>query len=232
MSSGKSALVLSTTGAIGKSLLRDLLKSGAFRTVTTIESKMFEYNGPNKEALVQKVVDFEKLQDYKEEFSGSYDTIFCTLESEFTENYAKEHIINAAKLIKQQNPKELHFLYSSSAGANVNSSFLYMKTKGEIEKELCDIGFNQISIFRPILFKTDKVRDKAGLVEYVFFNLTHLIDYVFPKWASVHIDIISKAMRRVAIEDYDIDVETTILDHGTLLKEINHMQIHEIGDAE
>ena len=36
-------------------------------------------------------------------------------------------------------------------------------------------------------------------------------------------------MIRVAIEDFDIDVETTVLDHGTLLKEISNMQIHEIG---
>jgi hypothetical protein len=40
------------TGAVGKTLLIDLLKSGTFKTITTIGRREFEYNGPNKEALV------------------------------------------------------------------------------------------------------------------------------------------------------------------------------------
>jgi hypothetical protein len=39
------------------------------------------------------------------------------------------------------------------------------------------------------------------------------------------------AMRKVAIEDFDVDfdIDTTILDDGTLMEKFSHNQIHEIG---
>lgn len=41
-----------------------------------------------------------------------------------------------------------HFSYISSAGANKNSWFLYMKTKGEVEEALAAQQFPHLSIFR------------------------------------------------------------------------------------
>jgi oxidoreductase len=63
----------------------------------------------------------------------------------------KNYVINVAKLIREQNPSaDLQFLYYySSARANPDSSFLYMKTKGEIKRELTEIGFNKVTIFCP-----------------------------------------------------------------------------------
>jgi hypothetical protein len=40
------------TGAIGKALLLDLLESGTFKTVIAVGRREFEYDGPNKGALV------------------------------------------------------------------------------------------------------------------------------------------------------------------------------------
>ena len=41
-------------GPVDMTLLKELLKSGIFRIVTTVGSKEFEYDGPNKESLVCK----------------------------------------------------------------------------------------------------------------------------------------------------------------------------------
>ncbi|RIA95867.1 hypothetical protein C1645_816168 [Glomus cerebriforme] len=232
----RSALILGVTGPVGKTLLIDLLKSGTFKTVTTIGRKEFEYNGPNKETLVQKVVNFEKLDEYKEAFTGPFDTVFCTLgtnraETGSAEDYLikteKDYVINAAKLIKQQNPSaNLQFLYCSSAGA-----YLYMPIKTEIEQELTEIGFTKVSIFRPGLLKTDKIRDTASYIERWFVTFINWFDYMFPKKAIVHVEIVSKAIRRFATEDVEgVDIDSTIKDNGTLVEEINHKQIHEIGN--
>ncbi|CAB4416654.1 unnamed protein product [Rhizophagus irregularis] len=170
MSNNRSALFLGATGAVGKALLIDLLKSGNYKTITTIGRREFEYNGPNKEALIQKVVSFEKLDDHKEAFTG----------------FIRYRIL----YIRQQNPSEdLHFLYCSSAGANPKSSFLYMKTKGEIEQELTEIGK-----------------------------------------AIVHVDVVGRAMRKVATEEVEFeDYEITLADNGTLIETANHKKIHEIA---
>jgi hypothetical protein len=39
-------------------------------------------------------------------------------------------------------------------------------------------------------------------------------------------------MRKIAVDDddVDVDVDTTVLENGTLVKEINNYQIHEIGN--
>ena len=39
-------------------------------------------------------------------------------------------------------------------------------------------------------------------------------------------------MRKVAIEDFDVDVDidSTIVDNGTLMGKFRHKQIHEIGN--
>jgi len=239
MSTNKNALFLGATGAVGKTLLIDLLKSGTYKTITTIGRREFEYNGPNKEALIQKVVSFEKLDDHKEAFAGPYDTVFCTLgttraEAGSVENFVKidkDYVINAAKLIRQQNPStNLQFLYCSSAGANPNSSFLYMKTKGEIEQELVEIGFNKVTIFRPGFLKADRVRFNLSYIELLFIILVNLLDYIIPKKAIVHVDTVGRAMRRVATEEAEIEYpDITIRDDGNLIETINHQTIHEIG---
>ncbi|GBC04207.1 hypothetical protein RclHR1_05570008 [Rhizophagus clarus] len=240
MSAERSALFLGATGAVGKTLLVDLLKSGSYKTITTIGRREFEYTGPNKEALIQKVVSFDNLDDHKEAFAGSYDTVFCTLgttkaEAGSAENFVKidkDYVINAAKLIKQQNPSvDIQFLYCSSTGANANSSFLYMKTKGEIERELAEVGFNKIAIFRPGFLKADRVRANVSYFEILFVFLISLLDYIVPKKAVVHVDVVGRAMRKVATEEAEYeDPDIIILDNGTLIETINHKRIHEIGD--
>jgi oxidoreductase len=130
-----------------------------------------------------------------------YSTVFCTLgttraKAGTTEDFVKinkEYVINAAKLIVQQNPStDLQFFYCSSAGANANSSFLYLKTKGEIEKEITEIGFKKVCIFQPGFLKIDKIRDRAGFVEWGYYNLINWFDYIIPKIAIIHVNVVSR----------------------------------------
>jgi len=49
------------TGAVGKTLLRDILKSGTFKSVTAVGRREFAYDGPNKESLVQKFLNYKVI---------------------------------------------------------------------------------------------------------------------------------------------------------------------------
>ena len=63
---GQSALILGATGAVGKNLLRELLDSSHFTRVGEFgrRTTALDTDGlNNKEKLVQKVVDFEKLRE-------------------------------------------------------------------------------------------------------------------------------------------------------------------------
>lgn len=79
MSATKSALLLGATGATGKHLLRELIKSPEFgrvgeygRRVTPLDS----LNAP-ADKLEQKVIDFEKLDEAGLK-DGKWDVVFIT----------------------------------------------------------------------------------------------------------------------------------------------------------
>ena len=66
MSTGISALVLGASGAIGKALLSELTNHPTFTKITLITRRQLDIDNPKVE---QKIVDFEKLEDYKDSFS-------------------------------------------------------------------------------------------------------------------------------------------------------------------
>lgn len=57
-----------------------------------------------------------------------------------------------------------HFSLVSSKGANADSWFLYMKTKGESELSCKNLDFDRLSIFRPGMLQRG---DESRLVERV-----------------------------------------------------------------
>ncbi|CAG8652052.1 5614_t:CDS:2 [Funneliformis mosseae] len=238
MSTGKNALIFGATGAVGKTLLKDLLNCEYFKSITSTGRREVAYDGPNKESLIQKVIDFEKLDEHKDVFVG-YDTVFCTLgttkaQAGSAENFVKidkDYVLNSAKLVKEQNPnKEIHYLYCSSKGANANSPFLYLKTKGEIENGLKEIGFKKLSIFRPGNLKISEPRDQGRRrFEEIALKFASVVEMIFPQKISVHVDIVGKAMKRVATNDAKVEVNQTTLENGTVFEIYEHMQIHEIG---
>lgn len=47
------------------------------------------------------------------------------------------------------NERSKHFIYVSASVANPNSRIFFPRLKGRVEKELVDLGFQKLSIFRP-----------------------------------------------------------------------------------
>ena len=74
----KSALVLGSTGAVGKHLLQHLLASGEFTRVGEYGRRVTPLADlPGKEELEQKVIDFDKV-DGAVIRAGNWDVIFIT----------------------------------------------------------------------------------------------------------------------------------------------------------
>jgi len=198
-----SVLVIGSTGATGVHVIDELLKCGLFKKVTSVARKELDYQGPNKELLVQEIVDFEKIEEYKDAFKGHSHMISCFGTTRKTAGSAEmqhridhDYVYNAAKLFKEQNPDgKLHYVHMSSGRADANSSFQFIKTKGQLEEDLKSLKFSRLSIFRPAPL-LNRGHDKR-FFESVFGVVAKGLNYVTDNRAGIPVTTLAKALVRV-----------------------------------
>ncbi|KAJ3164944.1 Oxidoreductase htatip2 [Geranomyces variabilis] len=209
------ALVMGATGAVGKALIRELLADSppAYSKVTAIVRKELDYDGPNRDRLVQKIVDFENLEKDKAVFA-EHDTMYCTFgttkaaagSAAAFEKIDRDYVLSAAKLFHTANSattttsRPLQFLYCSSGGANARSWFLYMRVKGEIEEAVKSMGFNRVGIFRPAFLVVEESR---GGQKRVAESLLHpVMDNGVARWMGLATPVgaVARAMKTWALK--------------------------------
>ena len=162
------ALVIGATGATGRELVKLLIADIEVEKVT-----IFVRNAPviDHEKLIVHVIDFNKIQNHKDLIKG--DVLFSALgttkkdaggkKEQYLVDYTFQHEFAKIAAI---NGVENYSLVSS-VGANSKSSFLYPKTKGELEEAVKKLSFRKIDIFQPpmLIRQPDLMRagEKSGI---------------------------------------------------------------------
>ncbi|SMN19986.1 similar to Saccharomyces cerevisiae YER004W FMP52 Protein of unknown function, localized to the mitochondrial outer membrane [Maudiozyma saulgeensis] len=166
-----SALVLGATGLCGGFFLK-------FANASTKLSKVYSITRSKPSISV----DEQKVDLITNKDSANWDQLIQNLDSDiqylFTalattrvaaggtdQQYAIDHDLNMklAKAAKQKGCKTV--VVVSSMGANADSYFFYPKMKGEIEKDLTEMGFEKTIILRPGIIlgdRGDKIHSGAG----------------------------------------------------------------------
>ena len=132
---------------------------------------------------------------------------FCTLGTTralagSAENFIKiDHDIplKAATLFKESlDNKPGYFQLVTAGGSNKNSFFLYPKTKGLLEEGITNLGFSQLSIFRPgLLLLEGQERPSPRFLEGLAISFVNMIGI---QTGSISIASVAKAMRKLAEE--------------------------------
>ena len=162
------ALVLGATGATGRELVMQLLAHPAFGEVS-----IFVRKKPALEHQKLKVheIDFSKLNSYKNLVVG--DVLFSALgttlkvagskANQYEVDYTYQY--EFAKMASENGVN--HYALVSSTGANKDSCFFYLKTKGALEEEIKKLSFTAIQIFQPptLIRQADLLRpaEKRGI---------------------------------------------------------------------
>ncbi|KAI7901888.1 uncharacterized protein BX663DRAFT_512738 [Cokeromyces recurvatus] len=208
----KTAMIFGATGAVGKQLLKDILKNGTYAKVISVGRRPVEIedNTIPQDKLVQKTIDFNNLEAYRNDFKGVSD-VFCCLgttraDAGSAENFIKidqTYVLDSARLIAEENKTDkalspVHFLYCSASNSNKNSMFLYPKTKGETEAALEEIGFEKVSIFRPGFLETVEPRTRPRMSESIAFSIFKPINQLFNLNMVISVETVGKAMHKVA----------------------------------
>ncbi|CAO0802209.1 unnamed protein product [Mucor circinelloides] len=241
----KTAMVFGATGAVGKQLLKDVLKNGKYAKVVAVGRRPVELDESiPQDKLVQKTVDFENLEAHREDFKNVSD-VFCCLattraDAGSADKFIKidqTYVLDSAKIIQEENKPAgselapVHFLYCSSTGANKNSMFLYPKTKGQTEEKLAETGFEKVSIFRPGLLEVVEPRTHPRLLEPVAVAICKPIFNLFGYKGVNSVDTVGKAMHKVA-EDSSIkpadasSIKKSVI--GSLVSAFNKNDIENI----
>ncbi|KAI9199641.1 uncharacterized protein BJ171DRAFT_427489 [Polychytrium aggregatum] len=218
MASGDlSAFVLGPTGMVGKKLVSELLHSPRFSKVTTIHRRAFKDDEKadfpkTNSKLVEKIVDFDKLEEHREYFRG-HDVGFCCLgttraDAGSAENFVKidhDYVLKSAQLYHAETEpgKPSHFVLLTSAGSNKCSYFLYPRTKGLLEFNCANLGFDRLTILRPGLLDIGQDRRPSSrpLEHLGHMVYTNLLTETMRKTLGISTGNVAAAMRKVA-EDW------------------------------
>ena len=197
------AIIAGSSGLIGSNLLDILLQGDFYDEVLVLVRKELSIQHPK---LTQLVVDFDQLEAYADQLTGH--AVFCSLGTtrHKTPDRAVYHKIDhdypliLAQLAHKNGVAQYHLV--SSVGANAASSTFYIKTKGETEADIQQVGFPALHIYRPSMLIGD--RKEKRIEEKIVTGLFKIIDPLLfgglKKYRSIKAATVAQAMYKQSIK--------------------------------
>lgn len=197
----KTALIVGATGLVGSQLLPLLLESDSYGKVISISRKFLSLTHTK---LEQHLISFDKIEEHAQLFKA--DDVFCCLgiiiaKAGSQENFYKvdhTYTYKTAQLALQNGASQV--LLISSVGANKNSANFYLRTKGQIEHDLIQLGYEKTIIVRPSMLLGD--RNEFRLGETIGKGLMQAFRFLmlgaFEKYKPIHALTVAKAMLYLA----------------------------------
>lgn len=148
----KNVLLIGASGLIGSELVQLLLRDDKIKSVKVFVRKTLAITD---QKLREILVDFEHLEDFKDEFQG--DALFCCIGTtrKKTPDLAAYKAIDygivlaAANIARSNQVPQVHLV--SAIGAAISSKIFYNRLKGEIEKDLLQLDFPSTVIYQPAM---------------------------------------------------------------------------------
>jgi uncharacterized protein YbjT (DUF2867 family) len=148
----KNVLLFGASGLIGSELVQLLLRDDKIKSLKVFVRKTLAITD---QKLIEILVDFEHLEDFKHEFQG--DALFCCIGTTRKKTPDLEAykaidygiVLAAANLAKKNQVPQVHLV--SAIGAAVSSKIFYNRLKGEIEKDVLKLDFPTTLIYQPAM---------------------------------------------------------------------------------
>jgi len=151
-STPKIALLAGATGLVGGLLLKTLLDAPDYSRVYALTRRLLGKEHPR---LANRVVTFERMA---EQIKGlvaqdAYCCIGTTIAEAGSQEAFRAADVDAVLLFARaaRAAQATRFIVVSSVGANSSSTKFYLRTKGEMEEAVTDLGFTSVDILQPSL---------------------------------------------------------------------------------
>lgn len=208
----KTAIILGASGLTGGYILEKLINDERYETIKLF-SRSKRDEQPKK--VKQFIGDLLDLEQFKSDFTA--DEIYCcigTTKSKTPDKIRYKEIdygipVAASKLARAN--KIDTFLVMSSMGANKKSNTFYIKTKGEMERDVLRENIKNTFILRPALIggtrNENRSFEKIGMV--FFQTLQPLLIGPLKNFKIVNAQTIAQAMIHLANTSQENEVIIT-----------------------
>ncbi|MEO9274595.1 NAD(P)H-binding protein [Marinomonas sp. 5E14-1] len=197
----KIALVIGSTGLVGKSLTQQLLMDEKYQAVHVFVRREIvadEYQDPEHK-LHSHLVNFDDISQWQTLLKG--DELFCcigtTLKQAGSQSAQRKVDLDIPTDIAQyanQNGVQKIALVSS-AGANPKSASFYLRLKGQLEQNLQALDWQHITIVRPSFLAGKRSNPRFG--EQLAINLYAVLQYIpiIKRYRPIQAEQVAKRMR-------------------------------------
>ena len=197
----KKAIVFGATGFIGSHLLRELLDNPDYERVIAVTRKPLALSHPKLTTLIG---DLASLPALKPQLVA--DEVFIALGTtrkhtpDEAEYYKIDHDypVLAAEIAKANGARSVFLV--TAVGANAGSSLFYVRTKGEVERDVLALNFDHTHIFRPsmILGERDEDRPRERMIIAVWNVINPLLVGPVDRYRGLAGDEIARTIAKAA----------------------------------
>lgn len=171
----KKAMLFGASGFIGSYLLTELLNSDDYKEVIIVVRKSLPVHHPKLKMLTG---DFHSLPGLKDSLVA--DDVFIALGTTKKNTpdpkayYEVDHDypVLAARIARENGAKSVFLV--TAVGANDQSSITYVRTKGEVERDIIALGFDHTHIFRPSMLMGNRTEHRTA--ERLFMSIWKVVN--------------------------------------------------------
>ncbi len=157
----KESLVLGATGLVGSELVKFLLDKEI--KVRHLGRRKLDVKSRKLQEIVLDDLDSMEVEHFK-----GIETVYCCLGTTIKTAKSKDafkkvdyqYPLTAARLAKEAGVK--NFICISAKGSSIDSSFFYAQVKGELERDLKNLGLQNLYIVRPSLLIGERSEFRLG----------------------------------------------------------------------
>ena len=179
----ENVMIIGATGLVGREITKLCLRDPKVKSVSIFVRRPallgpFDAGGKLKE----HIVDFDRMSDWSQHLNG--DTLYSAMgttaraagsqEAQYRVDY--QYQWDVAHAARQNGCKT--YVLISAAGANPDSPFFYLRTKGELENDVAVLGFPQLRILQPGLMRGD--RTETRLTESISDAVLRVSEQLMP----------------------------------------------------
>ena len=209
MDENRIALVFGATGLIGNLLVEELVDSDMYHEIKTF---VRQSTGVAEQKVTEFVTDFEKIESLSGQIKG--DDLFICLGTTIKkagsitnmEKIDRDLPLKIASLAKENGVKRIAAV--SSIGASLSSQNYYLRIKGEMEKGILEMEFENKAIVRPSILLGERKEKRTGeAVGKVFMKAVKpVLTGKLKKYRAIHGKDVARAMMAILQKEHTKEI--------------------------